>query len=507
MNKNPSKSRSQKSLKNVTTAFIGQSVGLLVSFFARIVFVNTLGANYLGVNGLFSNIMTILALFNLGVGEAINFSLYKPLARRDFKTCQTLMHFYKKIYTIIGILILTLGICLSPFARYFASDASNIPNINLIFLLFVVDTSVSYFFSYKRNLIIADQNRYIATVYRYGIFSLVNLVQVIYLLMTKDYFGFLGLQISGTLLENILVSQRANKLYPFLKDKKNTPLSKELKIEIAKNTKAMMMHKIGGTIVTSTDNILISKIVDLSAVGKYSNYLLITSALDIILNQIFNSVVASVGNLFASKDSSDAFNIFKSINFFNFWVCSILSVGLLCLFNPFIELWVGKSYLFSADIVLMLVINFYITSMRKSVLMFREASGLFYKDRWKAIVEACINLIASILLAIKFGVLGIFIGTFISSITTCVWVEPYILYKYKFNKRVYLYFKTYFKYLFVTAAIALTCFYLCSLISYYDQIGFMIKLLIVLILPNLIMFCLFRRTDEFQYFYKKILKK
>lgn len=503
-------SRSKKSVKNIKYALIGQLLGLIISFIARIVFIRILGSEYLGLNGLFSNILVMLSLAELGVGEAITFSLYEPLAKNNKKKCKALMQIYKKVYTIIGIIILIIGICITPILPFLIKEMPNIKNINLIYILFVVNTSISYFFSYKRNLIIADQNRYIATFYRYSFYIVLNILQVIFLIITKNYIIFLLLQVMNTLLENIFVSRKANKIYPYLLEKDIVSLDNKSKKKIVKNTKAMMMHKIGGIVVTSTDNIILSKFVGLTAVGLYSNYFLILNALNIIFSQIYSSIVASVGNLFAVTNKEKQFEIFEKIDFLGFWIYCFSSVCLLCLFNPFITIWIGKKYLFNINIVLILVINFYITGMRKSNLTFREASGLFYKDRWKAVVEAIINLVASIILAIKFGVFGVFFGTFISSITTCVWVEPYVLFKYGFNKKLSIYFKKYFYYLFITIFISIITYYLCSLINGNAYIMFFIKTIICLIIPNSILIIIFKNDNNFKYycsFVKNLISK
>ena len=503
-------SRSEKSVKNIIYALVGQSIGLIVSFVARIFFVKILGSEYLGLNGLFSNILVVLSLAELGVGEAITFSLYKPLAKKNLKKCIALMQLYKKVYTIIGIIIFLLGISLTPILSFLIKDIPKIDNIALIYILFVINTSISYFFSYKRNLIIADQNRYIATFYRYLFYILLNILQIVFLILTKNYIIFLLLLIMNTLLENIFVSRKANKLYPYLLDKEQINLDNSTKKEIIKNTKAMMMHKVGGIVVTSTDNILISKFVGLSAVGLYSNYYMILNALNIIFLQIYSSIIASVGNLFALSTKEKQFEIFKKIDFLGFWIYSFSSTCLLCLLNPFITIWLGEKYLFNMSIVLILVINFYITGMRKSSMTFREASGLFYRDRWKAIIEAIINLVASIILVIKLGIFGVFLGTFISSITVCVWVEPYVLFKYGFNKKLSTYFKTYFYYLLIFILIATTTYFACLLIKGNVYMVFLIKLFICLIVPNGIMLLVFRNDTNFKYycvFIKNTIKK
>ena len=500
-------SRSKKSIRNISVAIIGQLLGLIVSFVARIYFIRILGKEYLGLNGLFTNILTVLSLAELGVGNAITYSLYKPLANNDKDKCQMLMYLYKKVYIIIGFFILTVGILLTPFLPLFIKEIPSISNINFIYILFVINTSISYFFSYKRNLIIADQNRYIATIFRYSFFILLNIVQIIYLMLSKNYIGFLILQIIFTLLENICVSIKADKMYPYLKNKKKIIIDKETTQEITKNTKAMMMHKVGGVIVNSTDNILLSKFVGLSVVGIYSNYYLVINALITILNQAYSSLTASVGNLCASCDKTKQYDIFKKIDFATFWVACFCTTSLICLFNQFISVWVGKEYLFSMDVVLILSINFYITIMRKSVLTFREANGLFYNDRYKSLFEAAINLAGSIILCRKFGAFGVFLGTFISSIATCVWVEPYTLYKHGFNKRILEYFREYIKKIILTIIIVSITYILCSFEIKNIYISFIINSSICLVVPNLILFIIYQKSDEFKYFYDKLFMK
>lgn len=499
-------SRTQNSIKNFICAMIGQAVGILINFITRIFFIRTLGNEYLGLNGLFSNILTVLSLAELGIGTAIVYSLYAPLAIKDIKKCKMLMQLYKKIYTVIGCIILIIGSLITPLLPTIIKDMPDIPNINLIYILFVINTGISYFYSYKKDLIAADQNRYIVTIYHYGCYAILNILQIIYLLLTKNYLGYLIIQILMTLLENILISRKANKMYPFLKEKTPENLDQTTKNEIIKNTKAMMMHKVGSVVVNSTDNILLSTYVGLSAVGIYSNYYLIISALNSVLGQIYVSITASVGNLFANSSKERQYTTFKNINFLTFWIYSFASTCLLILFNPFIEIWLGKEYLFDMKIVLTLVINFYITGMRKSVLTFREAAGLFAKDKYKPIIESIINLVTSIILALKFGVIGIFIGTFISSITTCVWVEPYVLYKYGFQKKISLYFKAYFKELILTILISTLTFSICSLVNLNIYLSFILKCVICLIVPNLILYIIFRKTKSFQYFYDKVFK-
>lgn len=493
--------RINSSVKNLIYAFIGQAVGVAINFFARIVFLKILTTEYLGLNGLFSNILSMLSLMELGVGSAMTFSLYKPLATKDKEKVKSLMSLYRKAYITIGILILIIGIAITPLLPYFIEEMPNISeNINIIYILFVVNTAISYFYSYKRSLINSDQKRYIATMYRYGFYFFLNIAQIIVLLVTKNYIWYLLTQIIFTFMENVAISKKADKMYPYLKEKNINKLEKKDTDKIKKNVTAMVGHKIGGIVVNGTDNILLSKFVGLIPVGIYSNYYLIINALNMILGQIFISITASVGNLVAIESKEKTYDIFKKTFFLNFWIYGFSSICLMTLFNDFITIWLGSEYLFSIDIVIILVINFYVTGMRKAVLTFRDATGLYWEDRYKPLVESVVNLIASIILVKILGTVGVFIGTFISTMTTCFWVEPYILYKYEFGLNIKAYLKKYAKYIVFVIATGIITILLCNAIAVSGILGFIIKAIICIIVINIIFFILTYKTEEFKYF-------
>lgn len=493
-------SRTNNSIKNMKYAIVGQGIGLLISFVSRMIFVRSLSAEYLGLNGLFTNILSILSLAELGVGAAINYSLYKPLAEKEIYKIKALMGLYKKAYYSIGIIIAVVGTALVPFLGYLIKDMPDVPHIELIYLLFVINSSISYFFSYKRSLIIADQKRYITTIYRYGFYFLLNIAQIIVLVLTKNYFFYLILQIINTFLENIFVSKKADQIYPFLNDKGSTKLDKKEKSTIIKNVKAMVYHKVGGVAVAGTDNILTSMFVGIKEVGIYSNYQLIINGLNTVYGLAFQSITASIGNLGASEAKEKSIFIFNCINLLGFWIYGFSSICLMILINPFINLWLGKEYLFPMSLVLIIVVNFYLTGMRKSVLTFKDAFGLFWYDRYKPLLEAGINLVGSIILAQYFGVSGIFIGTIISTVTTCFWIEPYVLFKYGFEDSCTVYFKKYGFYTMIMTISGLITWAITGLFSDYSLSNFIGKLIVCLIVPNSLFLIAFWRTKEFKYF-------
>lgn len=490
--------RTKSSLKNLIIAFIGQGFGLIISFVSRIIFIKVLSTEYLGINGLFTNILTMLSLVELGVGQAMTFSLYKPLSKDNTEKVKSLMYLYKKAYTVIGIVVSILGILFLPFYKYLINDIPNINNLNIIYLLFVMNTAVSYFYSYKRSLIICDQKRYIATIYRYGFYFILNVVQIIILIITKNYILYLILQVIFTWLENFFVSKKANKMYPYLLDKEINKLDRKETIEIKKNVKAMLYHKIGGVVVNSTDNILISKFVGLIAVGIYSNYYLIIIAIETITSQFFNAIIASVGNLGAVETKAKVKKTFETTFFLNFIVYGIISINLLILFNPIISVWLGRKYIFNYSIVIIITICFYLKGIRKTCLTYRDALGLFWYDRYKPIIESIINLIVSIILAIKYGVLGIFIGTIISTVLTSLWIEPYVVYKYYFKSKVSDYFIRLIKYTLLTIGVYFICYNICLIFNIDNVITILLKLILTTCISSLIFFIFFRGTVEYK---------
>ena len=496
-------SRTNNSLKNIRYAAFFKLAVVLVNFISRRVFVTILSDAYLGLNGTFANILSMLSLAELGVGTAITYSMYKPLAEQDEDQLLGLMALYRRFYWIIGIVIAVIGAGLTPFLPKLIHDhaALNVPHIQLIYLLFVFDSALSYFFVYKQSIITADQKQYIVTFYQNIILILSVVAQIIFLLLTKNYFVFLGIKIAGTLLTNILLARKANRLYPYLTKRRKAGLPAETRTTISKNIRATLMHKIGAVVVFETDNFLIMYFIGAIAVGFYSNYLMITQGLMNVFTMVFRSMTASVGNLCAEEDKSHAREVFWKLDFFTRWLYGFSAICLMVLLNHFIgSIWLHQEkYLFSLSIVLLICLNFYLTGMRQGVLTFRDAMGLYWYDRHKPIAESLINLGVSIALAKPLGIVGIFIGTFVSSITTCCWIEPYILFKHGFHSSSKPYFIKYALHTLATAAIGYATWSLCALLPSSGFIPFIGKLFVCAIVPNLGYFLVYGRTEEFRY--------
>jgi len=495
-------SRTQNSIRNMLFSWGGQLFGVGLSFVGRTIFINILGAEYLGVNGLFSNILSMLSVAELGIGSAITYSLYQPLARKDENQMKALMGFYATAYRIIACIVAVLGLALVPFLEDIIKDKPAIPHLTIIYLMFLASSVISYFFTYKNTLIIADQKQYVITIYSYGFNLAQSIAQIIVLMVTGNFLWYLAIQMACVFLSNFFIAKKVDRVYPFLNDGPKVYLDKESKKSLFKNIAAMMLHKIGAVIVFSTDNILISMFVGVYWVGLYSNYIMIIGIVKNFINTIFSSITASVGQLNAKESSEKAYRVFTTAFFLNFWIYSFCAVSFWVLFNPFITMWIGSQYVMDKDIVLIMIANFFVTGMRGTVLTYRDTMGLFWQDRFKPLFECAINFIASVILVIKLGIIGVLLGTFISTMTTCFWVEPYILYKYGFKKNVRTHFGKYILYTVITIVTALLTEVACSVFTTYTFLSMAGRVAFCLLIPNSIIAMLFFRTKEFKHVYE-----
>ena len=493
--------------KNVKFAAINYSVVNIIKFIVRMVFIKTLPIEYLGLNGLFSNVLAMLSLAELGIGPAIVYSLYKPIAYEDKETIKSIMYVFKKVYIGVGVLIFILGLSLLPNLEWFIKSPGVVKNLELIYLIFLLNTSISYFWSYQRNLLIAAQKHYLVNMYQTIVQICISCLQIFSLLAISDYGAFLFFMVLGTVLENYVISRKTYKLFSFLKEPAQ-PLKKEISVQIIKNVKAMIAHKIGGMVVVSSSNIIISKFIGLGVVGIYSNYYMIINAINTLAGKCFESITASIGNMMISCSDEEKIFTFSVTQFITAYQASVITVGLATLFNPFIKLWIGKNYLFDNQMVIAMVASFYLMYMRKCVLMFKDASGLFWYDRYKPIAEAFINIIASVVLIKYVGIIGIVYGNIISTLTTCFWVEPYVLFKYGIKYRCKKYYFNYVKYTLLTVIIVIINKNLYDVfLSGEGIINFLLCMVVSIIVPTILWIGIFWKSKELLFIKKLIFKE
>ena len=437
------KSRTEYSAHNTTVAMFSRAFAIVMGYVLRIVFTHTLSASYVGINGLFMDILNILSLSEMGLETAISYALYRPIADNDIEKQKSVMRLFRRFYNTVAVVVFGLGLLVIPFMDVLVKNQQEVGHITFIYILYLVNTSLSYMLVYKKTMMDAHQLMYIGTVYKTTSWAVQDVVQIIFLVTTHNFYIYLFVNIATTLISNILISKKADSLYPFLREHDAKPLPKEEMGANFRNIRAMLMHRLGNVAVNNTDNLILSSVVGIMSVGCYSNYYLVIASVQQVLTGCFQGITASVGNLSVTSDAKKVREVFKSVFFVTHWLYTFAAICLFELLNPFVELSFGKQYVFAEEIVLVLCINFFLTGMRKAALVFRDSIGLFWFDRHNAVITAVLNLVISIILAKRLGTIGVFMGTTISMLMTTVWVEPYVLYKHHFKAPVSEYFIRY----------------------------------------------------------------
>lgn len=492
-----SNSRTKKTIVNIAFGFLGQFSNQIMAFIVRTVFINTLAIEYLGVNGLFANILAFLSLAELGIASAMIYSMYGPVARKEDKKVQVYMSLYKKFYRTIGVIILLLGFSLTPFLNLFFKERPDIPYLELIFILFVINSATSYFYSYKGSIFRADQRQYIVT-NNNTIFTFIQaILRIIILVVFKDFILYLVVSVLCVFTQNFMLAKKADKEYPFLKEKPTERLSKEEEKTLYKNVGAMFMQKLGSVVLNASDNIILSKFAGLIVVGLYSNYALIIGIVKSIFNTIADGILPSVGNLCAKETVSHAEKNFNALLLLNIWGIGFCCISLYILLNPFIELWIGIKYTLSYSVVLFSVISLYVQMTMRAAEMFKSATGLFWNDRYIPLIQCLLNILLSVYLVRKYGISGIFIGTTVSMITTSFWITPYIVYKHYFKKHILQYFLRIFWYTCVIVVAGLITNKTSQVTIDNNILAFIFKVLCCIFIPNLIFLAVFFKSKPF----------
>ena len=499
------KSRTQYSILNILTGVGGYFINTVVGFACRIIFVRCLSADYLGINGLFSNVLSMLSLAELGIGSAIGFALYKPLAENDKKKIAELMQFYGKAYKIIGVIVGIVGVALLPFMKFIIGEAPNIrENLTGIYLLYLFNTSSTYFFSYRGALLQTAQQSYIVTGLSYIQTILQSILQMVYLLITHEYYGYLIICTIGTFLYNLSISKVAVKRYPYIVQKNIGVLKNEEKKSIILNVRDLMIYRLSGILVGCTDNIIITFFNGLSVTGLTSNYTLFTGTLTTLLNQIFNGVNASIGNHNAISNVDEREKMFNNFNLLNYWLFGWGAIGTVCVAPDLVRLCYGKEYVLNLSIPMVLALNMYMVGMQNAVWVYKNTLGIFHYGRFMQCGTAILNIIFSVVLGKRWGVFGILFASAIARTFTNIWYDPYCVYKYGFGKKSKIYFIRYIKFI-LCALVSLGISYVvCNAVSFSIVTSIIYKTIVCSLIFNIITIIVYKDTREFHFIQDKM---
>lgn len=469
-----------------------------LGFFTRKVFVDNIGVEYLGLNGLLLNILGVVSLLEGGFGTSIVYNLYKPLAERDKTKIIALMQLYRKIYRYISVGILLMGLAIYPFLDVFIKDGESLEYISLVFFIFLFNSIVPYFAAYKWSLINADQKQYklavINLVYQVGL----NLGKLGILYYTKNYILYLVIESLFIVGYNVAITYKVNQLYSYIKTKVKYKVDELTYKKIITNSKALFLHSLGGYLMHSTGNIVISSFVSIAIVGLYSNYTLITIYINNLINQTLNSFSESVGNLIATESCERINKVFNTIFLLNFIIVSLPVIILSNTLNPFIVWWLGNEYLLEPATVIIILINLYILGMRISAQMFKTKSGIFVQDKFSPLLQGCLNLILSLIFVQFWGITGVLFAATISVLAIGFWQFPYLIYKYTFKKSLKFYFIRYAKYTIIALFSWLITYCICYQLGSDSFSYILLKGVISLLIPVILYCIFFVRTEEMQ---------
>lgn len=494
-------SRSVNSVRNLLFGIGSQGIQTILPFISRTIFIHILGASFLGINSLFTSILSVLSLAELGIGNIVVYSLYKPLANKDYPRVATLVKFYKQVYELIAAAVFIIGIVLIPFLPALVNLPNNIENITLYYFLYVANSSLSYLFVYKTSIINADQKQYIVSLYNTGSIVVLTTLQIVGLLVFRSFLVYLIIQLLVTFGTNFLMSKKADKLFN-LQNVKASKLTRSEKREIFSDTFSMLSYKLGGTFLNSTDSMYISALISTVTVGLYANYTMIQTVLNKFINIIYDSIYASVGNLNATADKNKRKLVFDALIIIFLWIGTVGFCGFYLCSGDVIRLWIGDKYELNSMAVISMSLQFYLPIILYPIWMYRNTTGLFSQTKSILIYAGLLNLGLSWLLGRAWGLPGILLATSISRVVTSFWYEPVVLYKNLFQEsRVFEYFyNVAFSIATIVVVLLVNHFVFSSgSVIHSAVLHIFISVLLSIMLPSILFVIRFGGTNGFRY--------
>ncbi|NBI72115.1 hypothetical protein D3Z50_13800 [Clostridiaceae bacterium] len=497
------KSKTSNVVKNISTGIMGKVFISILTFVERKIFIQFIGVEILGLNGLFSNILQILSIADLGLSVAMGYSYYEPIAHKNTEKIAALTRFYSKLYNVISAMIFLTGMLLLPFLKYVININKSMQNLYVYYILYLINIAVSYLLVYSATLLAADQKGYIVNSLMTMTSTIRIIVQIVIVIVYKNYSIYLFVAIGTTLLNNILLYNKSRFMYPYIKNKEISLTHKD-KGDILLNLKSVFIYKVSGTLLNSVDTILISSMIGTAIVGYYANYQMIVMYITQFVGVLFSAVTAGVGNYVYTESNERRYELFDSLLLVSFWLSATASAGVLCLSSDFIGLWLGKDYVLGIGVSMAIAFNLFFVISMQPVFVFREAVGLYQKTKWIMLIAAAINLVLSVVLGKKYGLSGIIIATIIARLITYFWYEPRLLYKMIFGKKAGIFFVKYFTNVFVTIVCIVSLELVLRPFVCSNLLVFIIKIFIVILFVSFIYIILNYRKPSFKWVLTKL---
>lgn len=442
-------SRIQKGILNAKINFIFYFIMLLMSFISRKIFLNTLGAEFMGLTGTLANILSMLSLVELGIGTSMSFHLYKPIREKEENTINEYISLFGWLYRIVGIVILIGAVIVSMFFPIiFDKTDIPMPLIYFVFFTTLCSSLIGYFINYRQLLLSADQKGYVVTAYLQTATVVKTIIQMVCCVYYLNYYLWAVLELVFVVIACIILNVRIDKTYPWL----HTELSNGKTLykkypSITSSVKQIFVHRMKDFLLNKSDQILIFAFVSLKYVAYYGNYYIIISKVTGLFSTVMGSAEAGIGNLVAENDKNKCMNIFWELLSMRYFSAGILTVILYFIIPPFIEVWLGAEYLLSDTVLFLICLNMYIMMTRTIIDSFNHSFG-HYADTWSAWVEGIINLSVTILVASRYGIIGILLGKIVSLLVIVVFWKPLYLFRDGFKTSYFIYWKNVFVYIF-----------------------------------------------------------
>lgn len=490
--------RTRNAGRNMIFGILQKIYQIVIPFIMRTIMIYYMGITYAGINNFFVSILQVLNLAELGIGAAMTYSMYRPIADDDQELICALMNLYKKTFRYIGLIIIILGGMLLPFIPKLISGS--IPeelNIFILYLMYLGNTVLSYWlFAYKNSLLYAHQRTDVNSKVILFTNTIQYIVQIYVLIVLKNYYLYLTASIFAQILTNILTAKIVDNMYPQYKPKGN--VDENTLCEIKKKTKGLITNKIGSTIIQSADSIVISMFLGLSVLATYQNYFFIISSIIAVIYILYQSCLAGIGNSLVMEKSEKNFADFNTMTFIIVWIITICSSCFLCLFQPFMKIWMGDELLLSYPIVICFVIYFYVFEIEQLIGTYKDAAGIWYEDRFRPLITALVNLVMNIILVQYIGLYGVILSTVFSLIIVGIPWMTCNLFKYVFkgeNSIKYLFKLT--KYALISAIVIFIPVFVCMKIEDSGILTLIIKLIICIVITNILYFAVYFKSKEF----------
>ncbi len=503
--------RTQNAVRNMKTGMILKMYQMLCPFVLRTVMIYTLGMEYVGLNGLFSSILQVLNIAELGVGAALVYSMYAPIANDDEITICALMKLYQRYYRIIGLVILVTGVSLTPFISKLISGS--IPdgiNIYILYYVNLLTTVLSYWmFAYKNSLLQAHQRLDISNKITLLTNTIQYLIQALLLYAFRSYYLYIMVALSMQLVTNVSTACVVNRLYPNYKPVGK--LSEEKVREINKKVKDIFTNKIGGVIVNSADSIIISAFLGLEILAIYNNYYFILTSVIGIIAVSFNACTAGIGNSILTETSEKNYKDFRTYLFIIVWFVCFCGTCFLCLYQPFMLIWIGEKGLLDFSVVICFCLYFAVYEINQLCVTYKDAAGIWHADRFRPLITGLANLLLNLILVNYIGLFGVLLSTVLSTLFIGL---PWIinnLFSNLFKREKEKFIVCLMKYLVIDVVIISGSYWIIEkIVCLYGWTELVGKLLLCILIPNIFFWLIYRKTEEYintTNLFKKIIHK